>query len=66
MTDANNLWQHVVLPRDKKSIRLFQGFSLRAGLSASVTDMTIRLELVKETGGGCETRECVRPTDVFV
>lgn len=52
----------------KASVSL-QGFGLRAGLSASVTDLTDRPELVKETGGGRETGESVQyetPCDVCV
>lgn len=33
---------------------------LQAGFSASVRDLTSHPELVKETGGGCETGESVR------
>lgn len=54
MTDADTF-----VARWRKSISLLLDFGLRAGSSASVTDLTHRLELVKATGGGCETGECV-------
>lgn len=43
-----------------KSISLLQGFWFQAGSPASVRDLTSHLELVRETGGGRETRESVQ------
>lgn len=67
---------------DGRSVCLLSRFCLWAGLSGLVTDLRSHLELVKETGGGCETGEweqrlltywvplavcvCVCPYKVFI